>query len=980
MRQQIFLNTSLKFKVILATIIMAVVGSFCVQNTFADMMGCNSYGGYCDCASPNNCGAAWLNNDPGENGNNGIWADSNASEITAYLHGAVRNKGSSFGYENTSTHNYIITDYTNVDWDSGGQEIVEEIQAPFVTWGQGQDVYRGFIERDDWSSNWWERGAAAIVLDLNRFKEGIIPNNIDTNGDGINDRSIFHRTVYVYRCFSGDTGCGSTPIDIAISVDIPWVCNTHDINDYRVFYEGKVSLRNNDKTALYQNGSLFGSYEWAEWSGWSDSDNNANISVNLYTPKKSGNSLQSAYQIRQNPKRLNNWDDDDSKPATLGIFNVDWKTYFDYRSGLGNANGTGYYHVFNNPWGAEREVVSRKYGPQNAIEYGTRKTFTETLNYKSNGVVSGTAKEKVCTQDGKEIYRGVEGFESNTEPNSTDRSRTINVNISNPFNFNTSMSSAINGGSGSTIIGGGTATLRYSADITPKINSNINNYPYYSEVPSGTKVTAVSFLLKPGVDFNTANSRYSNLMKDRTDTSNIPGGNLCRYLASIFGNDMIKEGEANGCYTLINRNSGDINRGLGNAGEKTSNGASAIAGEESKSVTIPDIEDGHKYCTVIGISHTDSGDGFNVSNNWHISNISCRTIAKVPTFQAWGGVYTSGGINTTTVKKIPSADIGTSSGNRSYLFGSWAETLAVANQQIHGFATGAAIGYLGDKLGGFPITNSGSGKINYCNVTNISIANNQCDKKVSGNAGNIVVSNSDFLSKFVSHYTTTGSGLQQVTDSVKYYKANDDVTFNDTGEIARENTSRLRNGVISVNEGTLIFQVDGDVTINHNICTGYISSNGQCTNGVMTGSATLGSENYQYRAGATKIPQVIIIASGNVNISKDVTEIDAWIYSGKTIKTCADGSIGNNTCGNPLIINGPVFAKNIELHRTYGANGTRSWNGPFAAGSNYLSSGAATPAEIFNLRSDVYQWIYQQISTENKTANVRYMRELSPRY
>ena len=988
MAWQGFKNGNYKVKSLIALVAMAATAFFCSQNAFA-VEGCatnpdaNPDSCWCDSTS---CGAAWINSSPwGNDLSNYAYVDNpSTNNITLYVHGAVRTMWGGTPpdawRDNWAIHVYLLdSEYTGgSEWNEWTQWAAEVLHAPYIS-GHDGGLYRGVVSGwpGDWSSGWGNLPAMPINVDLDGFINGAW-----RNGDE------YTRIVHVFRCYYTGNGCGSTPTFITIR--IPEDCGGAIPTDYRVYYEGKVSLRNGYGSPLFKNGQPFTNNEsisWAgnnaEWSGWSDADNNSNFGVDLYTPKDSGQKLNSSFQLKYSG---NDWaGKETSRPeyAWPLILN-DWYTKYDFSSGIGNTSGGSYYmplyYHLSDPWEAEREVTPRKSTTVSSIPYGTSKSYTETLHYRSVGSNVLRITQHFCVRAGKISGGWVDSYNI-ADPDGVDRTRQITTTIHNPYNFNTSMSSAINGGSGATLIGGGTATLRYRADIMPKVNPNINNYTYYSKVPNDTKVSAVSFVLKPGVDYSAA-TRYSDSMKDRV--AGVPNGNLCQYLAGIFGSNMYRQGEANGCQTLIDRNGSAINNNLGNAGNKITNGAgaSAIAGEESKSVAIPDIEDGHKYCTVIGISHTDSGNGFNVNNNWHISNISCRTIAKVPTFQAWGGVYTSGGINTATVKKIPSAGINTASGSQTYLFGSWAETLAIANQQIHGFATGAAIGYRGDKVGGLPV-NSASNKINYCNVTNISIANNRCSSGVSGNAGNVVVSNDDFLSKFLSRYsTTTTDRLEQITDSVRYIKTKGDATFNDTPAIA-ENGYRLGNGVVSVKEGTIIFQVNGDVNINHNICTGYANNNGQCTNGSTSAAAynsyALANENYQYRAGS-KIPQVIIIASGDVNISKDVTEIDAWIYSGKTIKTCADGNIRNNTCNNPLLVNGPVFAKNIELYRTYGSNGTRSWDGPLAANSNLLNSGAATPAEIFNLRADVYQWIYQQTSTENKAANVRYMRELSPRF
>ncbi len=144
---------------------------------------------------------------------------------------------------------------------------------------------------------------------------------------------------------------------------------------------------------------------------------------------------------------------------------------------------------------------------------------------------------------------------------------------------------------------------------------------------------------------------------------------------------------------------------------------------------------------------------------------------------------------------------------------------------------------------------------------------------------------------------------------------------------------------------------------------------------------------------------MIIIASGNISISPDVTQIDAWLFANNgVINTCSAAnylSTNANTCNKTIIFNGPVFAKKLELNRTAGA-----YPGPNDVGAatiyNDLASsdrwfrnnesmtsnlkyGSLTPAEIFNLRPDVYYWGYNQ-SNRLTQATVTYIRELAPRY
>jgi hypothetical protein len=149
----------------------------------------------------------------------------------------------------------------------------------------------------------------------------------------------------------------------------------------------------------------------------------------------------------------------------------------------------------------------------------------------------------------------------------------------------------------------------------------------------------------------------------------------------------------------------------------------------------------------------------------------------------------------------------------------------------------------------------------------------------------------------------------------------------------------------------------------------------------ITGKATIKS-NITYHngpySGINELPQVIIVAK-DIDIDPNVTRIDAWLVATGgaddgtsspkgVINTCTSvsdyGSLDANTCSNPLIINGPVMAGQIKLHRTYGAG---------------TGSASATPAEIFNLRTDTYMWAYYQ-AQEFSQSIVTYSREVAPRY
>ena len=123
---------------------------------------------------------------------------------------------------------------------------------------------------------------------------------------------------------------------------------------------------------------------------------------------------------------------------------------------------------------------------------------------------------------------------------------------------------------------------------------------------------------------------------------------------------------------------------------------------------------------------------------------------------------------------------------------------------------------------------------------------------------------------------------------------------------------------------------------------------------------------------------MIIYVDGDVNITSNVSRIDAWLIATGTINTCAEfsASIGANspTCSRQLRFNGPVSASSLKLNRTYGAELPPRVDG----------EGKYTPAEIFSFTPLTYVWAYEQSkkgnSSGSSTYNEVYSRELAPRY
>ena len=156
--------------------------------------------------------------------------------------------------------------------------------------------------------------------------------------------------------------------------------------------------------------------------------------------------------------------------------------------------------------------------------------------------------------------------------------------------------------------------------------------------------------------------------------------------------------------------------------------------------------------------------------------------------------------------------------------------------------------------------------------------------------------------------------------------------------------------------------VEGDLNSNANISgftnTGtriYYAKDANITGNII---------NSEPRSNGGNFAQTIIIAN-NINISKDVTRVDAWLIASNEINTCPVGkkNVNESNCGKQLTVNGPLIARNLNSWRTAGSTPTDR----------------KAPSEIYNQRADVYLWAYGQsggigriITTYTKELPVRY--------
>ncbi|HEX4661998.1 MAG TPA: hypothetical protein VH144_00100 [Candidatus Saccharimonadales bacterium] len=164
------------------------------------------------------------------------------------------------------------------------------------------------------------------------------------------------------------------------------------------------------------------------------------------------------------------------------------------------------------------------------------------------------------------------------------------------------------------------------------------------------------------------------------------------------------------------------------------------------------------------------------------------------------------------------------------------------------------------------------------------------------------------------------------------------------GYVHRVTGDRILNASTPIGAGKhIILYVDGNVTINGNIAY----SDGPYTN-------------------IAGIPQVTIIAGGNITVQSPVTQLSGLYQAKGSFSTCETAPpLTTSVCNQQLNINGAVVAKNTILYRTGGTT------------SSPLVSQQA--AERFNLTPDIYLSLYSGSSTQLNAQTVQEI-DLPPRY
>ena len=550
-----------------------------------------------------------------------------------------------------------------------------------------------------------------------------------------------------------------------------------------------------------------------------------------------------------------------------------------------------------------------------------------------------------------------------------------------PYNFNTSIHSYIESSQGGVGFLGARISIGANYGVAPRANELVSKTPYATHTREDQTVKVYEMI----VDENYPESK----LQEQT----VANGNICRG----SGIERCK---------LVDTVTGRIN----SVGKYTGEFLNTDTYDRTIPDDLPGGGLGKKYCTrsVIWPAASHDSDSNTVANNMsgsamnggnnlhHVSAASCVTLAKKPNFQVLGsGFYTNGTIKAALSEKAVGGGLGAYPSAETRSFGSWDEFGVLAAGKVLGFGSGAAMGY--EEGYNFNLPRGGIMNAYYTfigptgpnsvvsgisNISHMTIAN---DKNGPGNSGISRIGSAvlarlkaRFRDTIIRNSSNTITSLTPNETSAKNYLGLSQLYHQgDTSLSAMNSTANFyqfdRGGNLiarSNNTGeklmnTLAMYVDGTLTIDRNI--------------------NIAHETYN---AVDDFPQVLIFAK-KINITSNVTNIDAWLildedYGDNQIDTCSDNHYPNAlSCNETLTITGPVFARKLILNRTAGSHtgGGRAGAHPLQSGptGTYYAEGSIHPAEVFTLRADAYFWAYRQ-SLSGGQAYMVYSREIAPRY
>ncbi|MCB9819910.1 hypothetical protein H6796_01245 [Candidatus Nomurabacteria bacterium] len=352
-------------------------------------------------------------------------------------------------------------------------------------------------------------------------------------------------------------------------------------------------------------------------------------------------------------------------------------------------------------------------------------------------------------------------------------------------------------------------------------------------------------------------------------------------------------------------------------------------------VPIDNLDAGSKVCFSTSVSPWKSspGDPDNGSyRGWRHTALECMTVVKKPKVAIMGGdARVQGSINTSYSSGISSPGV---SDKRTY--GSWGEygIFSKGVNSLMSSGLGLRDGYL----------ESSSAPSSYLGWSTLTFANK-----------------SDPLGRF--------QQTMPASNAISYFKGLSESPGSPITDSSRD-ISTLPGGVYNTGGRDLIL-------------TGVIENdiNGRVVVIRSTGTVTIRGEEFgainSSKSSIADMSQVVILAK-NINIEKDVKEINAWLLAGDgdsdqdtnpgTINTCSDdggahGELTINTCSKELVITGAVITDKIYLRRTAGAE----------------SNNPGIPAETIHLNPLNQLWAYNYANKQDR-AQTTYLVELPPRF
>ena len=639
--------------------------------------------------------------------------------------------------------------------------------------------------------------------------------------------------------------------------------------------------------------------------------------------------------------------------------------YNEYTTWSGKDGAENVHHHSYNSFDSAGDARS------NGASWGSQGNSTYQVRVKVGRYCASSPSNGHCS-DWESIYNYVTHWKKEY-PDSHVGTTTQNLgqtekksSVYTPYNFNTSIHSYIESSEGGVGFLGAKINIGANYGATPRANELISKTPYATHTREDQTVKVYEMI----VDENYPESK----LQEQT----IANGNICH-------------GSGIDRCILVDTVTGRIN----SAGKYTGEFLNTETYERTIPDDLPGGGLGKKYCTrsVIWPASSHDSDSNTVENNMsgsamnggnnlhHVSAASCVTIAKKPNFQILGGgIYTNGSIITSVSNKAVGGGLGAYPSAATKLFGSWTEFSALAAGRINGFGTGAIQGYeenynfnlpnggadsASNQIALSPLTISNDNKSGESNITRIGSAvlarlKARFRDTIARNSGNTIYSLTPDKTSAKNYlglsqlYHQGDTSLSAMNSTANFYQ------FDRGGNlIARSNTTgeKLMN--------TLAMFVDGTLTIDRNI--------------------NIAQETYN---AVDDFPQVLIFAK-KINITSNVTNIDAWLildedYGDNQIDTCSDNHYPNAlSCNETLTVTGPVFARKLILNRTAGSHtgGGRAGTHPLQTGptGTYYAEGSIHPAEVFTLRADAYFWAYRQ-SLSGGQAYMVYSREIAPRY